>query len=100
MDIDLIIETIKNINWWITDDSVKKQRQYWKLIKDKMNKIVGFNWDFAWFINYAYENSDGYRKNHFRSLEKFYFNITNIIAGLKQKVNMEKKETILFTNEF
>lgn len=89
LSIDLIIETLKNCNMWIIDDTIIKQRRYWKLIKDKMNKIKWFNWDYAWFINYAYNNSDEYRKNHFRSAEKFYRELANIIAWLK--IQAEKK---------
>lgn len=83
LEIDLIIDSLKECNMWIIDDTVKKQRQYGKLIKDKMDKIKWFNWDYSVFIKYAYQNSDEYRKNHFRSAEQFYFNLTNIIAWLK-----------------
>lgn len=89
LTIDIIVETLKEINMWVIDDTVKKQRQYWKLLRDKMKDIKWFNWDYVWFIKYAYDNSDEYRKNHFRSLEKFYYNLANIIAWLK--IQNEKK---------
>ena len=90
LEIDLIIDTLKECNMWIIDDTIKKQRQYGKLIKDKMLQIKGFNWDYVWFIKYAYENSDEYRKNHFRSAEQFYYNIANIIAWLKIQAEKPK----------
>lgn len=89
LEIDLVLEALKNCNMWLLDDTVKKQRQYWKLIKDKLNTLKWFNWDYAWFISYAYEHSDEYRKNHFRSAEKFYYNLANIIAWIK--IQAEKK---------
>lgn len=89
LEIDLVLEALKNCNMWLLDDTVKKQRQYWKLIKDKLNTLKWFNWDYAWFITYAYEHSDEYRKNHFRSAEKFYYNLANIIAWIK--IQAEKK---------
>ena len=90
LEIDLIIEALKEINWWIIDDKVKQQRIYWKHIKNKMDKIVWFNWDYVWFIKYAYENSDEYRKQYFRSAEKFYYNIAWIISWIKTQLNTNK----------
>ena len=86
LDIDVIIETMKSFNLWIVDDTIKKQRQYWKLIKDKINKIKWFEkyeWNYNNFITMLYQNSDEYRKNHFRSLEKFYREMANIITWIK-----------------
>jgi len=94
LDIDLIIETLKEINMWVIDDPVKKQRQYWKLIKDKLNKIKWFNWDYVLFIKYCYDNNDEYRKNHFRSLEKFYYNIANIVTWVKMQAETKQKSKI------
>ena len=93
MDIDLIIESLKEVNWGILDDTIKKQRQYGKLIKDKMNKIKWFNWDYASFIHFAYNNSDIYRRNYFRSCETFYYHIAWIIAGIRT-TNAEKPRSI------
>ena len=90
MDIDIIIETLKNLNLGIIDDTIQKQRQYWKLIKQKMNKIKWFKWNYQEFIIMLYENSDEYRKNHFRSLEKFYREMANIITWIK--IQAEKKQ--------
>lgn len=86
LDIDLIIETLKDVNWWIIDDKVKQQRVYWKNIKSKLNKLHWFNWDYSWFIRYCYENSDEYRKQHFKSAEKFYYNIAWIISWIKANI--------------
>jgi len=86
LDIDLIIESIKNCNEWIIDDQPKNQRRYWKMIKNKINKIKWFerfNNEYNIFISFLYDNSDQYRKNYFRSLEKFYRNLSNIIAWIK-----------------
>jgi hypothetical protein len=82
----LIIESIKNCNEWIIDDQPKNQRRYWKMIKNKINKIKWFerfNNEYNIFISFLYDNSDQYRKNYFRSLEKFYRNLSNIIAWIK-----------------
>ena len=95
LEIDLIIDTLKECNMWIIDWTIKKQRQYGKLIKDKMLQIKWFNWDYAWFIKYAYDNSDEFRKNHFRSAEQFYYNITNIIAWLKIKTETKKSPLVV-----
>ena len=90
IDIDIIVETIKELNLWIVDDTLLKQRQYWKLIKSKMNKIKWFKWNYKEFIIMLYQNSDEYRKNHFRSLEKFYREMANIITWIK--IQAEKKQ--------
>jgi hypothetical protein len=74
---------MKSFNLWIVDDTIQKQRRYWKLIKDKMKKIKWFDWRYQDFITMLYENSDEYRKNHFRSLEKFYREMANIITWIK-----------------
>ena len=89
LEIDIIIETMKSFNLWIVDDTIQKQRRYWKLIKDKMLKIKWFDWRYQDFITMLYENSDEYRKNHFRSLEKFYREMANIITWIK--IQSEKK---------
>jgi len=89
LEIDLIIETLKELNWWIIDDKVQAQRRYWKHIKTKLDKMSWFNWDYVWFIKYIYKNSDEYRKQYFRSAEKFYYNIAWIIAWIK--TNMKTK---------
>ena len=98
LDIDLIIESIKNCNEWIIDDQPKNQRRYWKLIKEKINKIKWFekfNNEYNTFIQFLYDNSDQYRKNHFRSLEKFYREMANIIAWIKiNHWEMKKKGKI------
>lgn len=90
LDIDLIIEALKECNMWIIDDTVKKQRQYWKLIKDKLLKIRWFDWRYVDFINMLYDKSDEYRRNHFRSAEKFYYNLANIVAWIKIHTETKK----------
>jgi len=92
LEIDIILESLKECNMWILDDTIKKQRQYWKLIKDKLLSVKWFNWDYARFITYAYNNSDEYRRNHFRSAEKFYYNLANIVAWIKIKAETKPKK--------
>ena len=86
LEIDLIIETLKELNWWIIDDKVKQQRIFWKHIKNKLDKLQGFNGDYVWFIKYAYVNSDEYRQQYFRSAQKFYYNIAWIISWIKTNI--------------
>lgn len=92
IEIDLIIETLKNCNWWILDDTIKKQRQYWKLIKDKILKIQWFNWDYVWFVSMLYEKSNTYQKQYFKSAEKFYYNIAWIIAWIRTIMQTENEK--------
>jgi hypothetical protein len=93
-DINIIVETLKNINWWILDDKRLAQRRFWKLIKDKIHKIHWYEkfdgsiWE---FILYLYENSDQYKKHHFVTMEKFYYNLAWIISGLKKKIEENKE---------
>jgi len=91
LEIDLIIETLKELNWWIIDDKVQAQRRYWKHIKTKLDKMSWFNWDYVWFIKYIYQNSDEYRKQYFRSAEKFYYNIAWIVAWIKTQIKTKPK---------
>lgn len=95
IEIDIIIETLKELNWWIIDDTVKQQRIMWKNIKNKIEKIHWFNGDYYWFIRALYEYSDEYRKQYFRSCEKFYYNIAWIIAWIKSKKQQEQKSDII-----
>ncbi len=91
IEIDLIIETLKELNWWIIDDKVKQQRIFWKNIKNKFDKLQWFNGDYVWFIKILYQNSDEYRRQQFRSAEKFYYNIAGIIAGVKTQIQTKTK---------
>lgn len=93
-EIELIVETLKNINWWIIDDTVVNQRIYWKLIKDKIAKIHWFNWDYVFFIKNLYNHSDNYNKQLFTSLKKFYFSIAKIIAWIRKQFQESKVSVI------
>lgn len=48
-DINLCIDLIKKYNGWLIDGTVKKQRQYWKLLINKLKKLESIkNWEYTW----------------------------------------------------
>lgn len=90
-EIELIIETIKNINMWLIDDPVNKQRQYASLLKTKILKLHWFNWDYVWLLNMLYEKSDEFKKHHFRSIEKIYWNLAWIVSWIRKEMDKIKE---------
>lgn len=93
LEIDIILETIKSKHWTI-DWTIKEQRQYGNLLKDKLEKIKWFNWDYWWFISYLIENTDEYSIWQTTSPKNIYYNLGKLIAKIKTKINKEP----IFTN--
>ncbi len=91
-EINIIIESLKTCNMWIIDDTIKKQRQYWKLIKWKLDDIKWFNWNYWEFITKIYDLSNEYQKQYFKSAEKFYYNIAWIVAWIKTQIETKKPQ--------
>ena len=77
-----------------------------KLLKDKLDKIKGFNWDYSWFISYLIQNTDQYSVWLTTSPKSIYYNLWKLIAKIKTKNNedLEKKQkqasSYIITDEF
>lgn len=90
IEIDIILEMIKEKHW-IIDWTVKEQRQYWKLLKDKIEKLNWFNWDYWGFIETLIDNSDKYTRWLTTSPKSIYYNLAKIITNIRMKKSEEKQ---------
>jgi len=93
-EINEILETIKNINEWIIDWTQKEQRQYWKLLLGKLNKIKKVkSWAFT-PNNYLYWLLELLRNNKYCSLKiNWPKNIFYNLAWLIKMANESYKST-------
>jgi hypothetical protein len=92
-EINEVLEAIKEINWGILDNTIKENRNYWKLLVNKIEQITWFKkepWNYWKLIILLYKNSDNYQKYHFRNIKNLYYNIWWIISILKIKQNEKK----------
>jgi hypothetical protein len=89
-EINLIIETLKDLNNWIIDGTQKQQRQYWKHLKTQISKLEWFNGDYVWFIKTLYELSPPFNIKYFSGVSKFYYHLAEIISWVKQEVKAKK----------
>jgi hypothetical protein len=83
-EINLILKSIKD-NHWTIDWTISEQRNFWKLLKDKIATIDNFNWDYYWFIDLIIKNSDEYRIWKTTSPKKIYYNLAELMANIKAK---------------
>ncbi len=90
-DIQLIIDTIKELNWGITDDARDKIRISARNLKSKLDKMKGFNWDYAWVLTALHRWCSDFYKSKFWSVEKVYWHLTEIISNVKS--NIQKQDT-------
>lgn len=90
-DIQVIIDTIKELNGGITDDSRDKIRISARNLKLKLHKMKGFNWDYAWVLIALHRWCNNFYKTKFGSVEKVYWHLTEIISNVK--ANIQKQET-------
>lgn len=91
VEINEIIKAIKD-NHWTIDWTVKEQRQYWKLLKEKIKQIKWFDWRFYAFVDMLIKQSDEFRIWKTTSTEKLYRNLTDLIANIKAKNKKENEE--------
>jgi len=91
LEINNILETLKKLNNWLIDWTVKEQRNYWKLLRDKIQKINWFDGDFEKFLNKLYELSDEYRVWYFSSPKKLYYNLAWVVQSITARVKEKPK---------
>lgn len=89
-DIQLIIDTIKELNGGITDDARDKIRISARNLKIKLDKMKWFNGDYAWLLVALHRWCDKFYKEKFGSVDWVYWNITKIIWNVKN--NIDKQE--------
>lgn len=90
-NINIIIETIKKNNNWIIDWTVQANRRFWKLLKDKIDKIIWFNWDYEWFIWNLIQNTDKYQISNTTSCEWIFYNLSTLIKKIQMSNNPEPR---------
>lgn len=91
--INLIIRVIKSHNNWLIDWTIQSNRRYGKMLRDKIDKIVWFNWDYEWFLSNLIEKTDQYNISKTTSCESIYYNLATLVKKI-QATNIEaQKET-------
>jgi len=91
--INSIIETIKNHNNWIIDGTIVSNRKHGKMLRDKIWKITGFNWDYINFLSTLIERTDQYNISKTTSCESIYYNLASLVAKIKTThIETVKKE--------
>lgn len=100
-EINFIIETIKKFNNWIVDWTVKEQRQYWKMLLDKLNKIESV-------VDWKYKANDILEiilkvisKNKFHSHKivwpkKIFYELAGLMQVCKQDFEKENGKKMPF----
>ena len=100
-DINDVLEKIKMYNNWIVDWTVKEQRQYWKMLLTKINKIESVE-------NWKYKPADLLEiilkiisKNEYHSHKivwpkKIYYDLAWLMQVCKQEIQKEDKGKIPF----
>jgi len=100
-DINDVLEKIKMYNNWIVDWTVKEQRQYWKMLLTKINKIESVE-------NWKYKPADLLEiilkiisKNEYHSHKivwpkKIYYDLAWLMQVCKQEIQKEEKTKIPF----
>jgi len=88
-EIDIIIETIKDHHGSI-DGTQLENRRYGKNLKDKMDKIKGFNGDYQGFIKLILDNTDEYNVTKTTSCKALFYNLAALVAKIRAK-NQEEK---------
>lgn len=81
--INLIIDTIKKYNNWIIDGTIASNRKYWKMLRDKMDKIKWFDWDYCYFLTRLITQTDQYNIWKTTSCESIYYNLASLVAKIK-----------------
>ena len=91
--INSIIETIKFHNNWIIDGTIPSNRKHGKMLRDKIWKITGFNWDYINFLSTLIERTDQYNIAKTTSCESIYYNLALLVAKIKTThIETVKKE--------
>ncbi len=89
--INSIIQIIKDKNNWIIDWTIASNRKYWKMLRDKIEKIKWFRWDYPGFIWTLIDRTDQYNIWKTTSCESIYYNLASLVAKIKT-THIETKE--------
>lgn len=100
-DVNDILEKIKMYNNWIIDWTVKEQRQYWKMLFNKINKIESvIDWkytpaDLLEIILKIISKND-YHSHKIVWPKKIYYELAGLMQICKQDIQKEDKSKIPF----
>jgi hypothetical protein len=89
--INSIIQIIKDKNNGIIDWTIASNRKYGKMLRDKIDKIKWFKWDYPWFIWMLIDKTDQYNIWKTTSCESIYYNLASLVAKIKT-THIETKE--------
>jgi len=95
LDTNNILEKIKMYNNWIIDWTVKQQRQYWKMLLNKINEIESVeNWKYApadlLEIILKIISKNEYHSHKIVWPKKIYYELAWLMQICKQEIQKEK----------
>ncbi len=97
-DVNNILEKIKMYNNWIIDWTVKEQRQYWKMLFNKISKIETVaNWKYTadWLLEIILKiiSWNEYHSHKIVWPKKIYYELAGLMQICKQEIQKEKGKT-------
>lgn len=101
-EINEMIEMFKDVNWGIVDWTQKQQRQYWKLLLDKLKNLDAVQeWKYSWQsvldILLKKISQNPYHATKISGPQKTYYHLTelmNVVRWEMQKTE-KKKSTVI-----
>lgn len=98
-DVNEILEKIKIYNNNIIDWTVKEQRQYWKMLFDKLKQIDSVknnNYSAAWLLEIILQiiSKNEYHSHKIVWPKKIYYELAGLMQICKQEMQKEKKSTV------
>ena len=98
-DVNEILEKIKIYNNNIIDWTQKEQRQYWKMLFDKLKQIDSVknnNYSAAWLLEIILQiiSKNEYHSHKIVWPKKIYYELAGLMQICKQEMQKEKKSTV------
>ena len=100
-DINELLDLIKSYNWWIVDWTIKEQRQYWKLLIDKLEKLESVkSWNYK--RNQVLEtilqiiSQNTYHSQKIAWPKKIYYDLWSLMQICKSEFAKQKQSEIPF----